>query len=194
MRAEPYYELRCAAGIDLLTEKILRTVSHIRMSDEETQLLGTKMRRMQRLEEYIQEHYAEPLRLTDLARKEGLTLNYLSHFFRDCFGVPFQTYLLNLRCRAAAQMLTQTDLSVSEVSYACGFSALKYMNRGFLDQYGVKPGEYRTQFGGSRRSAEQTVQPKDAGEPVALQRFFFPPALPHEEGLAHLTRALQRGF
>lgn len=44
--------------------------------------------------------------------------------------------------RAREQLLT-TDKSISEIAYACGFSAPSYFNKCFKDEYGITPGELR---------------------------------------------------
>ena len=141
-----FFELRCASGINQLLAMLLENVPHRRMDEEELRRNDFRMNRMQRITNYIEEHVGERLLLSDLAKKEGLTLNYLSHFFKDNFGMPFQTYLQHLRCRRAAHLLLETMDSPSEISIQCGFSALKYMNQGFMSLYGCKPSEYRRQL------------------------------------------------
>ena len=140
-----FFELRCASGINQLLATVLENVPHRCMNEEELRRNDFRMNRMQRITNYIEEHVGEKLLLSDLAEKEGLTLNYLSHFFKDNFGMPFQTYLQHLRCRRAAHLLLETMDSPSEISIQCGFSALKYMNQGFMGLYGCKPSEYRRQ-------------------------------------------------
>lgn len=115
-----------------------------------------RMNRMQRITNYIEEHIGEKLLLTDLAEREHLTLNYISHFFKANFAMPFQTYVQHLRCRRAATMLLETDETPTEISIQCGFSALKYMNQGFESLFGCKPGEYRTR--GEKKRKEQGEQ------------------------------------
>lgn len=140
-----FFELRCAGGINQLLATLLENVPHRHMDEEELRRNDFRMNRMQRITNYIEEHVGEKLLLSDLAEKEGLSLNYLSHFFKDNFGMPFQTYLQHLRCRRAAHLLLETMDSPTEISIQCGFSALKYMNQGFMSLYGCKPSEYRRQ-------------------------------------------------
>ena len=63
------------------------------LSDKEKNASQSKASRMRKITHYIDEHYSEKLLLSDIARKEDLSLTYLSHFFKDYLGLPFQEYL-----------------------------------------------------------------------------------------------------
>ena len=67
---------------------------------------------MRKITHYIDEHYSEKLLLSDIARKEDLSLTYLSHFFKDYLGLPFQEYLAKIRCEKARQLLLLTGLPI----------------------------------------------------------------------------------
>lgn len=45
---------------------------------------------MRKITHYIDEHYSEKLLLSDIARKEDLSLTYLSHFLRITWDFPFR--------------------------------------------------------------------------------------------------------
>lgn len=64
---------------------------------------------MQNITQYIDEHYSEKLLLSDIAEHENMDLYYLSHFFKDNFGMSFQNYLLKIRCERARHLLILTD-------------------------------------------------------------------------------------
>ena len=144
--SEPYYELKCAGDINYLLRALLHSVPSVLLTEDELRISNSHLKRMQRITDYIEEHYGEKLLLSELAEREGLTLNYLSHFFKDCFGMPFQSYLQRIRCQKAGALLLETDYSLSDISLICGFSALKYMNSGFKNLFGYSPKEYRLHF------------------------------------------------
>lgn len=102
--------------------------------------------RMQRIMDYIDSHYTERIFLTTIAEKENLTMTYLSHFFKNNFQMTFQNYILSLRCEKARQLLLLTDLNLLDISMECGFSDVKYLNKGFKKRYGHTPKEYRKNF------------------------------------------------
>ena len=139
----PYFELKCAGDINHLFAFLLQTLPFTLLTEGELRQNDLRMNRMQRITDYIEEHISEKLLLSELASQENLTLNYLSHFFKENFGMPFQTYVQHIRCRKAANMLLETNCSPSDISLQCGFSALKYMNQGFEELFGCKPAVYR---------------------------------------------------
>jgi YesN/AraC family two-component response regulator len=114
----------------------------------ENERIATKIKgkRMQSIAEYIDEHFSEKLLLSDIAKKLDLDLFYLSHLFKDCFGMSFQNYLKKIRCEHARELLLLSNLSMLNISISCGFSDPKYFNKGFQQQYGCLPKQYRKNF------------------------------------------------
>ena len=138
-----WYELAVSAGIRELFHFLLEKIPSHWMTVEEEDSGSRRAARMMELTDYIGSHYQEKLLLGDLSEKMGLNLYYLSHFFKDAFGVSFQDYLGKVRCEHARQLLASTDLSLLEISIACGFSDPKYFNRTFREKSGMLPREYR---------------------------------------------------
>ena len=64
----------------------------------------------------------EPVRLRNVAKKVSLSESRFSHLFRLECGLDFSSCLLELRIRAARQLLAGTDLAVGEIAARCGFS------------------------------------------------------------------------
>ena len=73
-------------------------------------------------------------------------MSYLSHFFKSVFGMSFQSYVMKMRCEKARQLLLLTDFSLLDISIACGFSDIKYLNKGVARQFGCSPRQYRLHF------------------------------------------------
>lgn len=143
---EEFAPVRCAILINQLFLYLLNTRKyHLIPQTEKTAYLAKKTR-MKKIMQYIDEHYKEKLLLSDIAKQEQLDLYYLSHFFKEMFGISFQNYITKLRCEHARQLLLLTDYSLLDISLSCGFSDSKYFNRGFLSQYGCTPKNYRRNF------------------------------------------------
>ncbi len=176
-----FYELKCAGHIYDLFVNLLETVPYAIITEEEIRQNDFRMNRIQRMTDYIDEHISEKILLADLADRENLTLNYLSHFFKASFGMPFQTYLQHLRCRRAANLLLETDASPSDISVQCGFSALKYMNQGFEALFGCKPAEYR------KRQRQQTVITEEPLGERPLYEKTLSPHLSNKKAFEYLT-------
>ena len=140
------FELKCVGLLNLLFAGLLDTLPNRLLSDKEKNASQSKASRMRKITHYIDEHYSEKLLLSDIARKEDLSLTYLSHFFKDYLGLPFQEYLAKIRCEKARQLLLLTDFPLLDICMSCGFSDSKYFNSGFRRQYGCSPKEYSRNF------------------------------------------------
>lgn len=152
---EQLYEFKCVTLLNQLFQYLLIYLPNHLVSEDERISTKAKGKRMQNIVEYIDEHYSEKLLLTEIAKQLDLDLYYLSHFFKECFGVSFQNYLLKIRCEHARQLLLLSELSLLDISIASGFSDPKYFNKGFQQQYGCSPKEYRKNFKNEKLEAQQ---------------------------------------
>ena len=92
---------------------------------------------------YIDEHYSEDISLMDAASYVGFSKFHFTRLFHEYTGTTFYDYLLRRRIRAAQKMLG-TDLSVTEISYRCGFHNLTSFSRSFRSITGISPSAYRS--------------------------------------------------
>ena len=99
--------------------------------------------RSEEIRAYIDEHYQEPLSLTELAGIFFLSPQYLSSFFRKYFGVTFKTFLDSKRLFYALRDLQNTSLPIHEISLRNGFSSAAAFRRSFEKAYGISPTGFR---------------------------------------------------
>jgi AraC-like DNA-binding protein len=89
-------------------------------------------RSLRRAEEYVRQHYTEPLSLRRVARVAGFAPNYFSMLFRRKQRVTFERYLMQLRVERAKQLLSsKASLSMQRVAQLSGFSTGHYFGRVF---------------------------------------------------------------
>jgi AraC-like DNA-binding protein len=88
-------------------------------------------------------HFRENLYLKDVAQQANLAPNYFSEAFHKLTGIPFQTYLQDLRLRFALALLRVSDLSVTEICYASGFNTLSHFLRVFKQKFHQSPNTFR---------------------------------------------------
>lgn len=98
---------------------------------------------MQRLLQYIEDHYAEPLSLTTLAEYFHFNASYLSSYFSTHLKVGFSDYLNQVRIVKAKHILKSSSVSVSQVSEMVGYSEPSYFCKVFKRIEGSSPGSYR---------------------------------------------------
>ena len=92
---------------------------------------------------YIAAHYAQPLRVSDVAKALGLNADYFAALFRSTVGEPFPAYLSRVRIERSKELLLSTDNSITDIALAMGFSDQSYFCRVFKQLTGVSPGKYR---------------------------------------------------
>lgn len=88
-------------------------------------------------------HYAEPLKVGDLARAAGLSKAHFSREFRRTFGESPYVYLLTRRLERAAALLRNTDHSVAEICLEVGLQGVGSFTTSFKCVFGMTPTAYR---------------------------------------------------
>jgi len=92
---------------------------------------------------YIDEHYAEDLSQEAVAQKFYINKFQVSRLFKQQTGVNYQDYVTGARLKAAAELLSGTDLKLYEIAERTGFGEASYLSNVFKKFYGVSPREYR---------------------------------------------------
>lgn len=81
--------------------------------------------------------------LDELARSANLSKTHFSCLFRTQTGDSPGRYLMRLRMKKAAELLTTSTLSVKEVMASVGFNDKSDFVRSFKKAYGAAPSDYR---------------------------------------------------
>lgn len=92
---------------------------------------------------HISRHYAERLRLTDLARRAHLSVSQLTRRFKQQFGMTPARYIRRVRLNAACRLLAETDLDLDTVAEHTGFYDASHFVKQFKSELGQTPHAYR---------------------------------------------------
>jgi AraC-like DNA-binding protein len=92
---------------------------------------------------YIHTRYGENLTLEQLSKAFGLSVPYISQLLKKQTGTGFIEYLHRLRIEAAAGLLQNTSLSVTEIAYEVGFDSFATFARVFKNIKGHSARSYR---------------------------------------------------
>lgn len=95
--------------------------------------------------EYIQDHYHEEIKITQLTRICMTNHKALSKLFNEYLGEPPTKYLTNFRIQKAKMLLLQTNHKINEIALAVGFSDPLYFSNVFHKMTGLSPREFRNQ-------------------------------------------------
>lgn len=96
-----------------------------------------------RIVEYLAELPVAEQTRGRLARDFHVTETYISRLFSRFAGMTFKTYLHSERLKKAVRLLDETNLSVGEISWQCGFESPSYFIRVFRAAFGMPPGRRR---------------------------------------------------
>ena len=100
---------------------------------------------MNKVLEYVRAHYARPIRIDELAELMHLSSSQFERRFRKAFRISPTRHILNVRIRAACNLLTTTNDTIASIALESGFYDQSHFIRGFKKIMGVSPGEYRKQ-------------------------------------------------
>jgi AraC-like DNA-binding protein len=98
---------------------------------------------MRRVREYVDAHLGESMDLAELAAVAGLSVFHFARQFKQTVGVTPHSYLVQRRVERAQDMLARTDLALSEIAVAAGFSDQSHLARHFRQMLGTTPREFR---------------------------------------------------
>jgi AraC family L-rhamnose operon regulatory protein RhaS len=112
---------------------------------EEKNSQGKKDARLTKLLRHLNSHCDEEIDWDRLAARFEIPLRTLSRKFADVTGMPPNSYLLRIRLCRAMRMLKETDKTVTEIAFACGFNDSNYFSSRFHREIGTSPLKYRRQ-------------------------------------------------
>ena len=91
----------------------------------------------------IESNYPEKLSNDQLDRLAHMTVRTFQRTFLHCMHMTPSEYIVQVRVRNAANLLKESDLSLTQIALECGFSDSSYFGRIFHRAMGVTPSEYR---------------------------------------------------
>ena len=128
------------------------------------QRLGVRHPKLIRIVEAMENNLEEPLGLDELAAIGGISRRQLERLYRGHLGDTPTGYYLKLRLRRARQFLEQTEMSVLDVSLACGFISAPYFSRAYRALFGRAPRDDRRNFRAGEGRTGWFLTPPDSQE------------------------------
>jgi AraC-like DNA-binding protein len=115
-------------------------------ADSATPLRGGLSARNQKLVlDFIEQHLAEEISLTKLARLTKLSPYHFAREFRHSFGVPPHRYHVARRMGRAKNLLLHSALPVTQIGARLGFRETSSFTKAFRRHAGVTPSGFRRQ-------------------------------------------------
>lgn len=97
------------------------------------------------IDAYFEQHFADPAGENDLANWLHLSRRQLVRILKDTYGMSFRQKLIHTRMDYAAWLLRTTDMKISQISSAVGYSSEAAFFQVFGKHFGLTPRNYRLQ-------------------------------------------------
>ena len=99
---------------------------------------------LERVMHFIEENISNAdIGVGDLAAAAAVSRSGLQRKLKQTMGITPQELLSEARMKKACQLLQESDKTVAEIAYACGFNDPKYFSRCFKQSTGKTPSEYK---------------------------------------------------
>ena len=104
---------------------------------------GLPPRVVRRIREHIDANIDQSIRVESLARLANLSICYFVRAFKQSVGITPHDYLIRRRVERTMELLTRTDMPLSEIALASGFADQSHCARRFRQHVGMSPRDYR---------------------------------------------------
>jgi AraC-like DNA-binding protein len=101
---------------------------------------------LRRARDHADRHYAEPLDLEALAAVAGMSKYHFQRLFTATYGLSPAACVSQRRIERAQDLLRATNLTVTEVCHAVGFSSLGSFSSRFREPVGCSPSEFQRRY------------------------------------------------
>jgi transcriptional regulator GlxA family with amidase domain len=105
--------------------------------------LGTSQPKLAKAVALMEANIEEPMTLDELAQYVGLSRRQLERLFQKYLHCVPTRYYMELRLRRARQLLLQTEMSVFDVAFACGFVSAPHFSKCYRDFFSIPPRDER---------------------------------------------------
>ena len=137
-----FYELSVAAYICCFFAEILESELY-NVNHNKNSISFSKTDQIKRSIEYIENHYQEPISLTDLALTAGMSPKYFCKIFKEITHQTPVDYVILYRVEQACILLSTTNTPIIDIAMECGFNDCSYFIRTFKKFKNMTPSQYR---------------------------------------------------
>jgi AraC family transcriptional regulator len=115
------------------------------MSDQKCQ--QEYIRRIHKVQDYIQQHLAQSLSIEELSDAAGFSKYHFSRIFQGMLHESLAHYVNRIRMENALFLLAhRADKNITDIAYELGLSDSAVFSRTFKNFYGVSPRQYRNEY------------------------------------------------
>lgn len=138
------FELAVKAQIYNFIVMLLRKDVYICINEKESIRRTSQMVKYQKIFEYIEEHISENLDISTISKMFYISDSHFCRLFKQITGKTFTEYINTLRIEIASRLLLESELSITEIAYNCGFNDANYFCRLIKKYKKMAPTQLRT--------------------------------------------------
>ena len=140
-RKYPQFESAIGAYVNLLFVELIRKHGYYAAEEASHGAIDKIMQGVR----FIDSCFAEDITLEQIAEKSGITPNYFTKLFHECFHVKLWDYITAKRIDMAKRLLSSEEsMTILDIAITCGFHNTANFNRAFLKFTGITPSAYKT--------------------------------------------------
>lgn len=137
-----YYDILLKGDLLRLLALVVREYKREGQNNENGEIFEKYREAIRNSMNYIREHYNQELRLDEICKHSMMSKTYFCYIFKHLTGKTFSAYLTDLRMQKAMELLLDTKMSITEISYQVGFNDVTHFCRMFKKIVGVSPKRY----------------------------------------------------
>lgn len=151
---ERIYKLNTISGFEA-TMEFLSILNSLAMSTEQQLLCTASFKvkpeeiganRINEVYDFIMKNYTKRIMVTQAAEIANMSESAFSHYFKKCTNKSFTKFVVELRISLACKLLMETQDTISQICFKCGFNNISNFNRLFKKYKQITPFQYRQQL------------------------------------------------
>lgn len=112
---------------------------------ESKQSRNEYLRRIYKVQDYIESNINDSLSIEELADVAGFSKFHFHRIFKGIVNESLSRYVNRLKLERATHLLTyRTDMTITHIAYHFGFTDSAVFSRTFKSHYGISPSQYRS--------------------------------------------------
>lgn len=96
--------------------------------------------------DYVKKHFKRNIALEEISTEASMTVPAFCRYFKKISNKTFTHFVNEHRVVHASKLLSEGNLNITDICYACGFNNISHFNRQFKEITGKSPSDYRKEL------------------------------------------------
>lgn len=131
---------------EILTLQMQQYTDNLKGKNKDKLLRKSTIEKVEKAVEIIKDELDARISVHKLAKRVGLNQNTLQSGFQVLFETSVNEYIKDYRLDYAKDLLENSDLNITEITYKIGINSRSYFSKLFKDRYGISPKDYMSQM------------------------------------------------